>query len=457
MNKILLVDDEAEILEILETLITSEINCEIVKSASGNKAIAELKKDQEFDLILSDYNMADGNGADLFNFNVKNKNLPFVFISGGYLEDYDDVENFYEANDLNYYIHKPVNFEELTQRIEMVLGSSAHQMINEKSLDEAKTQNEYSSLSYNFIKNFDLTNYEIYLKLNELKYVRVKNLGDSSKEELERYDNKVNNIFYMKREDFCNFLNMAMSKHINDIVESPAKVSTIDILGNSLELMHESLNHLGMTQGQIELVNQSVSKSLDILLGEPELKSKIEIFLKSKGYFVSHSLTAAHLCYLISTKLELADENTLRKFTMASILHDITLADSQLCQVYDINSDLFESLTKEQKTKVLNHAGECSETLESLDSIPIDVVTLVKEHHEWPNSAGFPLHKSKTTLFKLSNVFIASLHLADHLFHRGSSVDSLYEFLSHLREVGFDEKESKSVYNALKEIVKQAA
>ncbi len=452
MSRILLVDDEFEILEILETLILSEINCEIVKSVSGNKAIEELKKDQKFDLILSDYNMTDGNGADLFNYNVQNSNLPFIFISGGYLEDYDDVQNFYEVNSQNFYIHKPVNFEVLLERIELSLGSGVKNRISK--VKEDNSEQKYSSLMYSFVKNYDITKYEVFLKLNDEKFVKIKNAGDSNKEELERYEDKVKNIYYMKTPDFCNFLEIVMKDHIKNVVESPAKISTVEILGSSLEIMHESLTHLGMTESQIKLVNSTVEKSLDILKKESVLKDRVELFLKSKGYYVSHSLTAAHLCYLIATKMEIADEKNLKKFVMAAILHDITLADSDLCQVYDISSELYESLDLADKDKVLNHATECSTVLDKVDSIPVDVITLVKEHHEWPNSGGFPLQKSSSSLFKLSTVFIASLHFADHIFHRGSSLDSLLEFLNHLREVGFNEKQTESAFEAVKKIVR---
>ncbi len=64
--KILIVDDERDILEILGEEF-KYYGHEIEVAVSGNEAIEKLKLSQ-FDVIVSDYRMPDGNGMTLLNF-----------------------------------------------------------------------------------------------------------------------------------------------------------------------------------------------------------------------------------------------------------------------------------------------------------------------------------------------------------------------------------------------------
>lgn len=64
--KILIVDDEHDILEILAEEFKF-YGHEIEMAVSGNEAIEKLKLSQ-FDVIVSDYRMPNGNGMTLLNF-----------------------------------------------------------------------------------------------------------------------------------------------------------------------------------------------------------------------------------------------------------------------------------------------------------------------------------------------------------------------------------------------------
>lgn len=79
-KKILIVDDEVDLLEIAYDQITLNFqNIAISMVKSGNDAISLIKEGQEFDLIISDYNMPDGNGTELLKF-ITSENYPSFFI-----------------------------------------------------------------------------------------------------------------------------------------------------------------------------------------------------------------------------------------------------------------------------------------------------------------------------------------------------------------------------------------
>lgn len=444
--KILIVDDEVEIIDILSTLIESEITCDILRAESGQQAVSLLQSNKDVDLILSDYNMPDGNGALVFDHNRNNGNIPFIFVSGGYLEDYDDVNNFYETNKRNAYIHKPIDFEELITLVNNAIEPN----------EEIKNHSDYCHVHLNLLKKFDCTHQEIFLKLNDQKYIKLKNADDSSMVEIDKYTSKGNDRFYMKRSEFFGYIDDVVTNQNKKLLSTPATISNIDICGDSLEIMQDSLVQLGLSPDQLLLINTTIETCIDILDSEKSLKSHLQVFLKGRGYFVSHSLTAGHICYLLANKLGMGQDSIINKLLYASVLHDVLLPDSELCQIYDLESEKYRSLNPENKKLVKSHASECAKLLETSDKIPSDVLTIIREHHELPNGEGFPRGIKENSIFGLSLIFIASLHIADHLFHHGHGEDSLNALLDKLCSLGFDQGHSEKIYKEFSEIVKKA-
>lgn len=68
MIRVLVVDDDVCMCDLVADLIADQIPARIRKANSGNVAIRLLEKGEKFDLIVSDYRMKDGNGADLMEF-----------------------------------------------------------------------------------------------------------------------------------------------------------------------------------------------------------------------------------------------------------------------------------------------------------------------------------------------------------------------------------------------------
>ena len=122
MAKILVVDDEAD----LETLIRQkfrqkirEQQYEFVFAINGVKALEQLEKHQDVDLVLSDINMPEMDGLTLLSkLNEQNSLLKSVIVSA-----YGDMENIRTAMNRGAFdfITKPVNFEDLEVTMQKTL------------------------------------------------------------------------------------------------------------------------------------------------------------------------------------------------------------------------------------------------------------------------------------------------------------------------------------------------
>lgn len=79
MFRILLVDDDESLRQLLAHRLSLDLSSVVDEASSGNEAINLIKQGTKYSLIISDYNMPDGNGAILQNFLVENDIQSFFF------------------------------------------------------------------------------------------------------------------------------------------------------------------------------------------------------------------------------------------------------------------------------------------------------------------------------------------------------------------------------------------
>ena len=110
-SKILIVDDNPEIREIIEILLKGE-GFETVQAKNGLTALNQLKK-QDFDLIILDIMMPGMNGYQTCIEMRKNSNAPILFLSAR-TKDSDKTLGFSSGGDD--YLAKPFSYNELINR-----------------------------------------------------------------------------------------------------------------------------------------------------------------------------------------------------------------------------------------------------------------------------------------------------------------------------------------------------
>jgi CheY-like chemotaxis protein len=113
-KKILYVEDCPELQEMTLAEMTSWLpEAEIVTADSGNKAQMILTERADFDLIVTDYQMVDGNGLELLEFCQRGQlGIPVIVFHGGSV----GPEVFLASRNCAAVILKP-NHEELRGRM----------------------------------------------------------------------------------------------------------------------------------------------------------------------------------------------------------------------------------------------------------------------------------------------------------------------------------------------------
>ena len=120
MRKILVVDDEPDILKVLAFRL-KKAGYEVIQAELGKKAIALVRAERP-DLVVLDYRLPDITGVDiarLMRADEKLKRIPIILLTASSGEDMSAV--IMEA-DVNEFMKKPFDPEELLEKVRMLIG-----------------------------------------------------------------------------------------------------------------------------------------------------------------------------------------------------------------------------------------------------------------------------------------------------------------------------------------------
>ena len=122
MAKILVVDDEADLEVLIKQKFRQKIRdhqYEFVFAGNGVKALEQLARHHDVDIVLSDINMPEMDGLTLLtHINEQNSLLKSIIVSA-----YGDMDNIRTAMNRGAFdfITKPVNFEDLELTMEKTI------------------------------------------------------------------------------------------------------------------------------------------------------------------------------------------------------------------------------------------------------------------------------------------------------------------------------------------------
>ena len=123
--QILLIEDNLTIIKGL-TYTLKQNNYEVYACKNLLEAIAYLKDNPKLNLIILDVTLPDGNGFTFFTNNLKNLNIPTIFLTAK--DEEDDIVRGLEIGAEDY-LTKPFSTKELLARINKILLHQKHNSI----------------------------------------------------------------------------------------------------------------------------------------------------------------------------------------------------------------------------------------------------------------------------------------------------------------------------------------
>lgn len=427
---ILVVDDQADICEIISFVINHELKANIVTAVSGNKAIDILKK-QNFDMVICDYSMPDGNGLVVHDY-IKHSSpeTKFIFCS----DESDDILN--QADNVFFHIIKPNVFDyikELKQKLE-----------NLKEI-EYLVGNLYTEISLKLAKTLSPLPFDLYLKLSGDNFVKFFATEYSlTEEDIQAIQNKSTDVLYVKTQEMLQAKEQLLNL-IHQTIENSEGQSVFDVQEYVIKYFQE----FGYDQRVQEMAIKSLQRTIQMIMKEKEINQYLLELLKSGTY--PRKLYAVTVCFssILLKSANLLNESMLEKMIASIYLQDLFVTKSACLPLYTkAEAEEFKWTHQREKESYFLHPIRASEFVRKTNSIPPDVDRMIMESHELPSGKGFPRGLTSSQISPLSCVLILS-NLLSREFLRFETAFSTVEYLEFLnRKHGLDQGQFKKIFDA---------
>ncbi len=441
--KILIVDDESELTELVELLVLDNFpdGTQVICANSGNAAIQLLRDDKSFDVCICDHNMPNGMGSDVMKYIINEKsNTKFVLCSTVIPKDRPQD---YPSDHVYFNIQKPRVVDGVKDLLKLLQ--------DKKSVEQASTKDNYIPISIHVLELIGKAPTDLYLRMSEDKFLKCINRSEFfTKEDTEKYLSKVVvNLFVKKGEQDASFNEM-----ITASVEKILQRRTMP-LADKLNIAHTQLVELikftGITPELAEGVKKNIQQSVELMMKSPV----VEDFWKGMNMlgdypaklYTLHSLLAS----VLVKKLNWHSEITLYKFTFCSFLQDVSLRSIALMEMCDyqefvVNESRFSRV---EIKSFIEHPAKSVEILNEFKTIPPDTDRILLEQHEMPSGDGFPRKLNAQQLGKMSCLFIVTGMLARHILREAEAFD-IDRFVTSIESKGYNRGNFKESFLAIK-------
>jgi response regulator RpfG family c-di-GMP phosphodiesterase len=421
--RILIVDDDDNNRNILsfhlenifESVQITEFNC-------GNDAIAFLNKKPKIDLIISDYEMKNGDGALVYQtYSQKRMNIPFLLLSTRRTFDNGLLSSFPNKEKNEYYIEKPINRKILITFVEDVFKS--HYSVS---------KNDYQKVRVFNLFRFNMAICDFHLKTRN-KYIKFIKEGSSyTKKDLDKYITKDHAYIYIREDDVFKLEDKLQDSGLTNYEGSFKNKN------DQHEILNALIHSLTLSVGLSEEVVSETQKITDSIINEIKKDkssqiSKLLDSIKSNDLYI-HNRFLANICYALIAKVSWCTEDIQRKLVTASIIHDLMLTDATTpySQIESFKKVLEKD--KDLKKDYYQHPTKMRDLVLSSKNLPPNIDDIIFQHHEWPDGTGFPKGLFSASISPLSRVFIVAHAFVDEYEKEGFRPEKINHILLQLKD-----------------------
>lgn len=399
--RILFVDDNPEIRELLIFTLRTQTEFSAVEAAGGAEAIDLLSKDETFDYIITDLNMPKGSGLDVHRF-VREKKLSCRMIVTS-----AELPVQLKEDPLLLFLKKPFTFEDLQLLLDELTGHS-----------QSQDPQYYVPVTLKLLRKIGKIDVPLYIRINNQKFVKITTgLTDFNENEYRRYHQRGVNELFVECVLADTLVEEFSKRAFSYDAWAEAGMNDHDHIHINGELVRSICMKLGGSEEQVDEVLNAARRALLVIRTQNKLTQVFHQFQKIEKWGIAdHAALVLTVSAGLAHLLGHGDQETLRKLAFAALLHDMNLNDDQYSKKENILSKLgyrtaalpspqTPSLSKDQRV-ILDHPAQAAEFCKSLAVCPPGVDQIVLHHHELPNGLGFPLGKRAEELPLMSALFI---------------------------------------------------
>lgn len=408
MPPLLVVDDEEDIRELVAMAVEAEFDDDVIEVSSGNEAIALLESGQRFDLIVSDYNMQEGTGGDLFRYvSEKKLGIPFVLCSSDHPNDHNEFSNKKLAG----FVQKPNVVIPAMQLFKSIRGQ----------LGRIREDESYVRVRVISLTRYHQLRSDIFLKLSDGKFAPFKKKGERfTEEEVNSFIKKDIYHVYLRREDAAFFID-GLERSLTALSNAQKIELTLSFEASKdvLDLIKDMSQSLGWSPEIQKLTQENTTLALKTFQQNPDLLQVLDkAVLNANSYVSSHSSVLSYVACGIAHSAGLDSDQNLYQLALAALLHDFALDEMDQATAEErrqmVRSQ--QNLDSKEIQTYLNHPKESASLVDRFPEIPADIESIILQHHERPDGGGFPAALDHSFISELAAVFIIAEEFVDYLF-----------------------------------------
>lgn len=282
---------------------------------------------------------------------------------------------------------------------------------------------------------------DIYLKVNEQKYIKIFNRYDEIDfKDIKKYDHKNIRYLYVRERDFS-LIMKKLVEELQPIMTSSSQALTIrnkslsSVFSIQLqETVSESINKLGLNGEAIEMTNLAINSTLELIHSNDEIFNILHDVIKGKNYISEHSYLLTYISCSLLKESPYSDPDNNLCLSIAAFFHDISLDTEAKAKVQSTDDYQFKILGIKEQEEVLEHPEAAAEIVSKISGIPSEVQTILLQHHENYEGTGFPRGLDYKRIHILSAIFNVAHELALYFFESGQDPQNVRDIIDDLSQ-----------------------
>ncbi len=408
---LLLLDQDADILELQEATLKYFYGGEIVTVRSRDEAVKSLLRLGRPEIIISDLQLLK-NG---FHHYLKESGsfLPLVATSFSRERQVTPAELTLVTS----FLTKPINPEDLSHLV--------------KSFTQAPpTSPTHVPIKHKVACEVASGLFDIYLKLSGTNFVKIINKGSEfTLQEAMKLSSKGINEVYIKASESREFLKVWEESLSFRMGKKPEALDAITAT-DCLEQVERITRAFGWSSDAVKASQKIVKDAIRALTKDERMANLLKRkFAESGSHYSRH---VGLLCYLSCVLCaQVKKPEAQEKLVMAALMHDLAVDESLYPQMDLWNKQA--SRLEDRSPEVVRyrlHALHASQTAQTIEFLPPDVDQIILQHHEAPDGSGFPRGLSAHRIHYLAAMFIIAEDLV-HFLDDGENLEtSMSDFLT---------------------------
>ncbi len=450
--KILVVDDESELRECMGMILTTRVGAKIVEAPSGQDAVALLKSDSAIEIVICDYQMANGCGDIVFQYLNENRpQVPFILITSDRLESLDAFKAKKPAG----YVQKPMIVEPLMTLVNQILAGMNKATPN--AANAAGGIPSYCPIKVTTLAQLGDLVADIYIELSAGHWVKALAKGDKfEQKDLDRFTAKkietlyfqtsaANDVLMVYQQSIAAKLKKRREELGSNIgAEEVAK----DIMNPSIDLVRDMVGTFGWGENVKEVVKENIELAVTAIKKEKNLSSLLDRLVNSKGDVAGFCSSVAFVSCGIAQAMGRNGAVAAQQLALACFLQEITLTADQMHHFPELirKSSQKEFEAEAEVKKFKGHVYEVAALVENWENSPPDVGLVLMQHHERPDGSGFPHGLTAKEIHPTAAILIVALDLVN--FYNENDKADFSKFLSDRAEY-YSQGPFRNVFTAL--------